>query len=444
MMYVQYPEYTEREQLADLEQLDLNRCCSMPELPAGGGSIREVQIESFLGQPLLRVSMAGHFPPTLVSDGEVLGEIDAQLAKRVAQQHASEPVVGLGIIERDQWTVAGGYDAHRPLHHFAVADPEGSELYVSNTTGQVVLHTTRKERFWNWLGAVIHWLYPTQLRRHVEAWSQAVIWLSIAGTFLALTGIYVGIARLRNGTRSPYRGWLLWHHYVGLVFGVFTLTWMISGLLSMTPFGTFSGRDFSSERYNLRGGEMSLQQVRSELLSLDPGLVPADTVRLTGSLFAAKFAWIAWNARGDSSRLPSPLPVDELTVHARNIRPAVGIRSLGMIDEADAYYYDHHDKRRFPVLRIHYDDGERLYVDPVSGQLTAAFDSDRRWSRWLFLGLHRGDFAAWARQRPIWDIFMLFLMSGVTAGSISGVYLGFKRTVRWLRRRTSEPTEKTA
>ena len=110
------------------------------------------------------------------------------------------------------------------------------------------------------------------------------------------------------------------------------------------------------------------------------------------------------------------------------------ILSLGLIDEADAYYYSHHEIRTFPVLRVRYQDGERLYLDTVSGELVSAVDSDRRWSRWLFLALHRGDFAAWARQRPVWDLFMLILMAGVTLGSATGAYLGWKRSVRWVRR----------
>ena len=35
---------------------------------------------------------------------------------------------------------------------------------------------------------------------------------------------------------SPYPGWLRWHHYAGLLFGVVTFTWTFSGLLSMDPF----------------------------------------------------------------------------------------------------------------------------------------------------------------------------------------------------------------
>src|SRR5262245_57974220 len=34
---------------------------------------------------------------------------------------------------------------------------------------------------------------------------------------------------------TPYVGWMRWHHYFGLFFGLVTFTWILSGLLSMNP-----------------------------------------------------------------------------------------------------------------------------------------------------------------------------------------------------------------
>jgi len=433
MMYVQYPEYSREEQLADLEPLDLGACCVLPSDWSEDFPIVEARVESFLGDPVLRLTSGWEDWTIDLVTGQVIDSIDAPLALSIAERHAVSPVSYQELLERDQWTVAGGYNAHRPLYHFAAQDDAGTEFYVSSATGELVLETTRKERFWNWLGSVIHWIYPTELRRNVGAWSQTVIWLSIAGTFLTLTGLYVGIARYRMGAGSPYRGWFLWHHYLGLAFGLFTLTWMVSGLLSMSPFGALSGRDFSIERTNIRGAELSFGSVSLGLDRLDKNLVPAGTVRLSSSMFDGEYAWIAWNADGDSIRSATALTEEHLLANAASARPQEIIKSVGLIDEPDAYYYGHHDERTFPVLRIQYDDGERLYLDSVSGELVSAVDSNRRWSRWLFLALHRGDFATWARQRPVWDVFMLILMTGVTLGSGTGAYLAWKRASRWLR-----------
>src|SRR5262249_41067139 len=140
----------------------------------------------------------------------------------------------------DQWTVGGEFGPHRPLFKYSFDDPDGTILYVSSATGQVMLWTTARQRFWNWFGAIPHWLYPTILRENGPLWSQVVIWSSLVGGFLTVIGLFLGIAQLRrypSGRISPYRGWFYWHHIIGLVFGVLTLTWVLSGTLSMSPWG---------------------------------------------------------------------------------------------------------------------------------------------------------------------------------------------------------------
>lgn len=76
------------------------------------------------------------------------------------------------IVESDQWTVTGAYNQHRPLYLFRADDDNQTEWYLSSSNGEVVLVTTGSERFWNYLGAVVHWLYPTVLRQHPALWAQ--------------------------------------------------------------------------------------------------------------------------------------------------------------------------------------------------------------------------------------------------------------------------------
>jgi len=102
--------------------------------------------------------------------------------------------------------------------------------------------------------------------------------------------------------------------------------------------------------------------------------------------------------------------------------------------EEDAYYYTHHLEMRLPAYRIRYADGERIYLDGTTGELAYALDASQRSYRWLFAALHRGDFAAIVRLRPVWDLMMWVLMLGVTVGAASGVWLGVDRIARALRR----------
>ena len=81
------------------------------------------------------------------------------------------------------------------------------------------------------MGAIPHWLYFVQLRRNNAAWRQAILWTSGVGSVLALIGLVLGIVQYR----TRYAGLMRWHYVTGVVFGVFTLTWVFSGLLSMQP-----------------------------------------------------------------------------------------------------------------------------------------------------------------------------------------------------------------
>src|SRR5262245_17904175 len=66
-------------------------------------------------------------------------------------------------IDHDQWTVAGDYNADRPLDHVALNDDAGTEIYISSKSGKIVLITTRSERLANYAGSISHWIYPTGL-----------------------------------------------------------------------------------------------------------------------------------------------------------------------------------------------------------------------------------------------------------------------------------------
>jgi len=458
MMYAQYPELTDDEQLRGLAELRLEECCAWPD-DFSDIDLERFRIEMLADRPVIRLDANfGTFTLDLAR-GLYLDEFDATSAARLAADAAARFGLGTnpryrGAVTLDQWTVGAGLGRHQPLYRFSADDPAGTEFYLSSTTGEVVQMTTARERFWGWLGPVVHWIYPTMLRRHVSVWIQTIIWTTLLGLFLTAIGIYVGISQLkrrRNGSLSPYRGMKLWHHYAGLLFGVLTLTWLFSGLLSVTPWGTFEGRSFATEARRIHGQTLRLEHAQNLLADFPTAALPDRTVRLEGEMFNGRVYLGALTASGQRLRLdgetyaPSPLTKPALDAVAAKLRPAAELVGHNWLSQEDAYYYSHHIERRLPVYRIQYADGERIYLDGSTGQLSFAVDADRRKSRWLFLALHRGDFAAAVRQRPVWDIMMWALLLGVTAGAVTGAWLGVQRMARAVRRyrRRYEPTPTT-
>ncbi|MBL4580208.1 MAG: hypothetical protein JKY29_00200 [Gammaproteobacteria bacterium] len=149
-------------------------------------------------------------------------------------------------IQLDQWAVSAGLDSYRPLHRIHANDIAKTVLYVSDKTEQIVRDTHRTERFWNWLGSTVHWIYSLQLRKNASLWNDVIVYLSLLGIVSVITGAIIGFMRVqfhnpyRGKSVSPYFGWMKWHHILGLLSLVFVSTFIFSGLMLMGPWGVFN------------------------------------------------------------------------------------------------------------------------------------------------------------------------------------------------------------
>lgn len=447
MMYKPYPELSEQETLALMAPLQLADCCDM----APHNGLEENTYQSFAVQMLGRLPVL-HLETT---DGRLVTvdlrhqRVFHSIQEMFAQNLATGFAAGQGYpdarlidtIHNDQWTVYGAYNPHRPLYHFAADDDAGTQWYLSSRTGEVIQHTTREARIWGFLGAVIHWLYPTILREKVQLWSQVVIWLTVIGIFLTATGLYFGIRQYktrRSGRKSPYQGLSLWHHYAGLFFGLLTFTWVLSGLFSMQPGGLMEGEGAQQEAAMLRGGSMAWSDINRLLPVIGQIQLPEDAVRLEGRLLQGQLALYSVDQQAQRQRFdalslqPAPLDQQTLAALARQLSPEGEPVATDLITTGDSYYYDHHELVTLPAYRVIANDGAntRYYLDPVSGEILNKIDTNDKWYRWLHYGLHRGDFTGFLRSRPVWDIFMWVFMLGVTMVCITGMCMGFRRLQR--------------
>ena len=450
MVYVGFPATDHERRIAAQSPL----IESLPERAMGPALAPRSRLRVFKGQ-WYRTADDGWFA---VTDGRRLQAVDATSARTVVQaalQRWGEDarIKALEAIRNDQWTVAQRYDVHRPLWRVKLDD--GRWLHVSSRTGEIVLETTGAERGWNWVGSVIHWLYFTPIRERPRLWSELVIWLSVLGTGLALTGLWGGLRQLRVGRsrrgRSPvpYRGAARWHHWTGLVFGVFVVTFIVSGLLSMTPWGLFSRDGVSAdERLALEGAPpaLSVAQVRDALVAFDVH-EPAFVAREAETVAIDDRWWLRLRDGADqrlielaTGAVGERLPDTVIEAAADRLSAGRVVRDRAWLRSPDLYYYDHRNGVSLPVLRLRLEDGNApwYYLDPRTGRIAQRPDATARAYRWWFNALHSLDFPWLIYFRPAWDIVVIALSLGGLALSATGVVVGWRRLRTALSRRARD------
>ncbi len=342
-------------------------------------------------------------------------------------------------VERDQWSVTARFDPLRPLYLISLGDPAGTELYVSSRTGEIALDTTRTERVWNWLGSIPHWIYPTVLRKDGATWRLVVLWISGICMVTAVTGFWIGILRVRlrrryaSGAVTPYRGWMAWHHIAGLIGGVFVLTWMFSGWLSLNPGDFFAGRGTAREAAVRYGGSDG-PHMPGEFLSKPSsgGLRPSR--RASSGSEASPLVVLTGRDGGRRTLDPATgnaalMSEERIFEAARRLMPDAAMTMRLRLEAPDAYWYSHHQQRQMPVLRAGFDDDAHtwFHIDPVTGDILGRTDDSRRTYRWLFNALHSFDFALLLRYRPAWDAVVWLLSLAGLIVSVSGVVIGWRR-----------------
>nr|WP_298724251.1 PepSY domain-containing protein [uncultured Steroidobacter sp.] len=448
MMYVAFPALTAKERLSMQERIDWSRVIITPERVLQDLALasypRELRLEMMAGEPVYRVQPVDARRVSVSAvDGRIIEGVDAAEARAIVAGVADRcDVLTVTTIERDQWSVAQTFNQHRPLHRLALNDERGTELYVSSSTGEIVLDTHSRERAWNWVGAVLHWLYFRDLRAMPAVWNQVVMWTSGVGIVVALSGLWLGIDRLRLRRRyrdrdiTPYRGWMAWHHLAGLVGGVFVVTWIFSGWLSMGPPVPWNS-EFDSQR---------MAAGNAAFLGNDGPVFPA-TVDLLSSLNArdareASFVWglgrplLVLKSRDAESIVldaatGAPHRFDEAALSAAAPRLLSDARlvSTQRLEHEDAYWYSRRAERPLPVLRFIFDDPDRtwIHVDPRTGQVLNWMRHSDRVDRWLFNALHSLDFRLLLAHRPAWDVIMWILSLAGLVISISSVVIGWRR-----------------
>lgn len=497
LMYYGVPHLTAAERLMRLPPLDLS---TIGVTPADAAT----QLQ---GRPFrLRISMHGSRPVYRFNTGRVFGRwtiVYADTGERVPALDRDGAVAWLraylpeqhtlrydAYLERpDEFTRLPALQTHFPLHRVALDDAAGTEYYVSERSAEAVMKTDRRGRLLGFLGYITHTFF---FFRQQPWWSALLQWVSWTGLVMCVTGAVVGVwryglsARFRHkGVRShsPYTGWMKWHHYAGLLFGLVTITWVFSGLVSLAVIPGI--RETTYSPLQIAAGARSVQG-EGALLDLD-GLT-VENLRAAAAAVARAFPakeiellqvggepyFIAYRPPSPGGRDPwvsrsamdfiapaldrahvlvSALRPDRPFTRfddetmmrvARVAMPGVAVRDAAWLTDYDDYYYNSVSSfdlglmktaKTLPVLRVRYDDAAQtwLYLTPSHGQIVKAERLDRA-NRWGYYGLHGFDFAFLYRHRPLWDIVVVALLVGAGVSTVTTLVPACRRLARHARR----------
>jgi hypothetical protein len=429
IMYWSYPEITEKDRLERAPAVDGARIKLTAEEAAKAAGIDEptgMRLASFDGRPVYEVR-AGQGSAVVYADtGEVQDIFSDELNLRTVAAWARQPASSaqVEVVEKpDQWTLLGGARGKLPLRKYTF--PDGQQVYLKEDTGEILQWTTLSARILAHLGAIPHWLYYTPLRVNSKLWTRVVVWSSGIATVATTLGMIVGIWMLsprskyrHQGAPSmvPYSGPKRLHTILGLFFGILTMTWAFSGMMSMEPF-EFEGPKPSpaAQRVQraLAGGRFALDRYAMHPRDVLAKL-PFAAKELTYTTYLGDPVWQARSE--DQSQLFAATPIDRSTERVQNVvANAAGeaeIASMEVLTAYDRYYLDRTKERPLPVIALQLKDSTRLYIDPKTARVTGRYaESTATWvNRWLYHGLHSLDFPWLYNNRPAWDILVLTLM----------------------------------
>lgn len=441
ILYIAYPKLNQEERLSKLEVVDLSRIKFSAEKAWSitGSNIEpeKVRLNMQGGRPTYHFLQGDSWLSIWADTGQRLA-VDNDLIRGNVRKFASHvEIQNSSLITRDQWSISSGLNAHRPLHKIELEDDKGTELYVSSHTGEVVLDTQLYERTWNWLGSVIHWIYFTPLRVERELWRQVIMWTSGAAFLLIALGMWLGIQRLRikrrysNNRISPYRGWARWHHFSGLIAGIFCITWLFSGWLSVKPFDWISSRKMSEQEILAwTGGKISLDEMK-----LPSRLDMQGIKEIEWTKFDGKTRLLGYTTDNKyliditNSKVLAPFDQTVLANRAQAMQAGIKKISAEWLEDGDMYYRSSPERKVARVLKVEFADSARTtyYLDADIGQVVSSQNNDSRLYRWLFNALHCMDLPLIRNYEIGRQGIVIALSIGGIIVSVAGIVLGWRR-----------------
>ncbi|WP_286880389.1 PepSY domain-containing protein [Sphingomonas sp.] len=443
LLFVPFPALPPKEQVRLMQSVPTARIAIAPATAVRAvPDAQGIRLIARAGRPVYVIDARHRTTIIDATTGAVLRKLGAAAAGWDARRRfgATASIAGPAF-DHDQWVVHNRFDPYRPFYRIDLNDEEGQQFYQSARTGEIVQRTDRRQRFWNWPGAVVHWLYLTPLRANYAAWDRTVWWVSLVAAAGVTTGLVIGVVRTMAVRRTRRPGltyfrqrWLRWHHLLGLFAGAFAFTWIVSGWLSMDH-----GRLFS------RGIPDDTEVSDYAGLPLDRAAASLPPARLREAGDAAQLRIFAIGGRpflaatrtnGDRDLLDvrgAPVSARALDAQVRLGLAAAGFgTALGPgqpVRPDDIYTL----AEGWPPGTTRYAGatGPALYVD--ADHILTVMNTSRAAYAWAYYALHTFNFPGLTRRPALRrGVIVVPLLAGLLL-SLTGVVIGWSRLRRALR-----------
>ena len=384
MIYHSFPRVNQKLKLARQESLTgpLPAVDSLLQVLPDSSRLGGLSVDMYLDRPVFHLK-GRQLPAGLYADSlQVVGKPDFNEICRIAGQLGGSVAYRVDSLNRlDQWIPFGYLTKEFPIYKFSFEDDARQEMYISSKSGKV-LH-------------------------------------------------------------SPYKKWWLrWHHITGVVFGVFALTFVFSGMMSLVDIPSWMQKGKTRNReVRFRGREGGM--LAADLYALDYRKIVdslSDVKSIEWASFG-KYPYYVVNSgskkqfidAADTSRL-SPFTLTEEMVRetVREIHGQDTPYTLEWMTDWDDDYFSRRNMLTLPVYKVVIDDElhTRHYFNPET-LYHRQIDDNGRLRGVLYSGLHSLNFKFLAERPLLWNVVMYVLMLGGTFLSLSGVVLTFK----WLGRK---------
>ncbi len=174
-----------------------------------GSDVRELRWVRVAGRTLVQSFGDGGRPASQDAASGEPQRVDPVALRSAVAQLMPEPVARIDVLQaydthyyaRDAHTMTGGNDKPLPVWRVVFADAHATWVHVDPQTGAVVGRSDSGRRASRWLFAMLHswdWL-PLISRRPL--WDAVLVFLSLGGAALSVTGVVIGWRRLGRKLR---------------------------------------------------------------------------------------------------------------------------------------------------------------------------------------------------------------------------------------------------